>query len=243
MTKLAPFVLFIFLFASCKKEDAALSPFASTPHETVVSYDDQGRPTNMARDVISANLLSFIATNLPDGKDMRTSHPEYLNNPAIADIGVTKKSDIFITFISQATNSRNALAFYTYSSAAPPASVSDIKSFTYIFPNAGNNPPLQAGDKVKLGTFEAGISVGLVLLKDAWNPTAKKPDNNTVHFLSNDVLNPEADAALKKHAVLVPYNQNQENKILIGFEDVNRTLPNCDHDFSDLILYATVVNP
>lgn len=63
-------------------------------------------------------------------------------------------------------------------------------------------------------------------------------DYNAVHFCSNDILNPEVDPNLKKHAVLI--NFSAENKVLIGFEDRDRTLPNCDHDFNDLLVYCTV---
>ena len=30
------------------------------------------------------------------------------------------------------------------------------------------------------------------------------------------------------------------NKVLIAFEDLDRTTPVCDHDFNDLMIYATV---
>ena len=60
-----------------------------------------------------------------------------------------------------------------------------------------------------------------------------------MHFCSNDVLNPEINVNLKKHAVLIDYPA--ENKTLIGFEDLDRTIDLCDHDFNDVVLYATVV--
>jgi hypothetical protein len=59
-----------------------------------------------------------------------------------------------------------------------------------------------------------------------------------VHFCSNDILNPEVDPKLKKHAVLI---NAPDNRVLIGFEDLNRTLPQCDHDFNDVVVYSTVV--
>ena len=76
------------------------------------------------------------------------------------------------------------------------------------------------------------------MLQGAWNSTSKTLDNKAVHFCSNDVLNPEVDPKLKKHAVLINYTP--ENKVLIGFEDVDRTRGDCDHDFNDVIVYATV---
>ena len=63
-------------------------------------------------------------------------------------------------------------------------------------------------------------------------------NNKVVHFCSNDVLNPEVDPNLKKHAVLINYAA--ENKVLIGFENTNRTNSKCDHDFNDIVIYTTV---
>jgi hypothetical protein len=97
---------------------------------------------------------------------------------------------------------------------------------------------LRAGDKIKIGRFQPGTSVGFVLLQKAWNTTTKVLNNKAVHFCSNDALNPEIDPKLKKHVVLINYPS--ENKVLIGFEDLDRTTSECDHDFNDVVLYATV---
>ena len=161
-----------------------------------------------------------------------------LESKAIADIRITQPSDVFITFVSQGGRFTNSIAFYIYPTSQPPASAKDINIITYIFPNAGNLTPLQAGDKVKIGRFEVGTSVGFVLMQSAWNVTTSTLNNNAVHFCSNDVLNPEVDPNLKKHAVLINYAP--ENKVLIGFEDVDRTTPECDNDFNDVVVYATI---
>jgi hypothetical protein len=76
------------------------------------------------------------------------------------------------------------------------------------------------------------------LLQKAWDTTTNILSNKVVHFCSNDVLNPEVDPNLKKHAVLINYPP--ENKVLIGFEDLDRTSQYCDHDFNDLVVYCTV---
>ncbi len=75
-------------------------------------------------------------------------------------------------------------------------------------------------------------------MKNAWNPSTKTINNTAVHFCSNDVLNPEYDQNLKKHAVLINYSV--DNVVLIGFEDIDRTQNNCDHDFNDVVVYATI---
>ena len=99
---------------------------------------------------------------------------------------------------------------------------------------------MQPGDKANIGNFTAGTSIGFVLMENAWDTTSHSLNNSAVHFLTNDALNPEVDPALKKHAVLIPYAP--ENKVLIGFEDRNRTQSNCDNDFNDVVIYVSVTH-
>jgi hypothetical protein len=240
MKKYTPLLIIILVFAACKKDPVTVPvKFTETTYQTLASYDTSGVPSNLLpRDVISSDMKSFIQTSLPEKKDLRTTNNELLTTKAIADIKITQTSDVFITYVSQVTQSTNALAFYTYPTNNPPASAKDIKQIIYVFPSVGLGTKLQAGDKVKLGRFEVGTSIGFVILKDAWNTTTKSLDNNAVHFASNDVLNPEVDPNLKKHAVLINYAP--ENKVLIGFENTDRTTDKCDHDFNDVVVYATV---
>jgi hypothetical protein len=231
------FALFLF-FISCKK-DPVTKPvkFTSTTYQTL-GYDFNGKPNYLLKDTISNSLLSYINTTLPEIEDLTVSHPELFKNSAIADVAITQPSDVFITFVTQNGANKNSIAFYTYPTNNPPATAKDIAEITYVFPSAGNQTPLEAGDKVKIGRFDPGTSIGFVLMQNAWNSTTSELNNDAVHFCSNDVLNPEVDPKLKKHAVLIKYAP--ENKILIGFEDTNRTSPECDNDFNDVVVYATV---
>lgn len=238
----ASLILIIVLFSSCTKKEEALTvpvKFPETTYQPLGTFDDFGKPNYLVTsDVISPSLLSYISNTLPERIDMRTAHPELLNSTAIGDIDISQQSDVFITFVSQGSGVTNTLAFYTYPTNKPPASSKDIKDIKYIFPNAGQGTTLQAGDKVKIGRFDAGNSVGFVLLSNCWNPVSKSFNNDVVHFCSNDVLNPEVNPNLKKHAVLINYAA--ENKVIIGFEDLDRTRADCDNDFNDVMVYATV---
>lgn len=231
------------LLSACKKSEEALTvpvKFTETTYQNLGTFDDMGKPNYLVTpDVISPAFLSYVSNNLPERTDMRTAHPELLNSTAIGDIDISQQSDVYITFVSQGSGVTNTLAFYTYLTNKPPATSKDIKNITYIFPNAGQGTTLQAGDKVKIGRFDAGNSVGFVLLSNCWNPVSKQFNNDVVHFCSNDVLNPEVNPSLKKHAVLINYTP--ENKVIIGFEDLDRTRNDCDHDFNDVMVYATVV--
>ncbi len=240
LKNLIPIFISVLLLNACKK-DPVTDPlnFTSTKYQTL-GYDASGKPNFLLKDTISPNLLSFINTMLPDGLNLTISHSELFSTSAIADIKITHKSDIYITFVTETAANTNSIAYYFYPSNEPPASAKDIKLITYIFPSAGFNTPLIPGDKIKLGTFEPGNSLGFVLMQNAWDSSKEMPDNDAVHFCSTDALNPEVDPKLKKHAVLIDYVP--ENKIIVGFEDTNRTSPYCDNDFNDVTFYVTV-NP
>lgn len=230
------------VFIACQKGSEALTKpvdFSGTAYQAFAYDSATGLPRNLEHETVSADMLAFVKDNLREKVDLRTFNPGLLQNTGSGtDLRVTQRSELYLTFLSQVTESTNAIAFYTYPTATPPVSPKEIKNITYVLPSAGVGSKLKAGDKVKIGTFEAGTSVGLVLMKNAWQPASGVLNNNAVHFCYNDALNPEVDPALKKHVVLLNYAL--KNKILIGFENSDRSTPTSDHDFNDIILYATI---
>lgn len=232
-------LIMVFIALSCNKPPLTEPVyFTSTSYQNLATFDNTGKPGNLETpDAISSNLLSFINTKLPENTNLATTNPDLLSTNAIGDIPIVQKSTVSITFVSEGASKSNAFAFYTYPTNSPPKSANDIKTITYVFPNAGAGTRLQRGDKVKIGSFEPGTSIGFVLIQGGWDVENKKLNNKGVHFCSNDVLNPEVDPKLKKHAVLINYPS--EGKVLIGFEDLDRT-QGSDHDFNDLVIYATV---
>jgi len=243
MKKYLPLFGIMIILISCKKKEkppvTVPVEFNSTTYQALGAYDSSGTPGYLLpKDAVSTDLQSYVNNILVEKSDLRKTHPELLSTNAIADLEITQPADVFITFVSQVTTSKNALAFYTYPANHSPASPTDIDTITYIFPSIGLGTKLQTGDKVKIGRFDAGTSIGFVLLRDAWDPAARTINTDVVHFCSNDILNPEVDPALKKHAVLINYPH--EKKLLIGFENTNRTAATADHDFNDVIIYATV---
>jgi len=234
----------LFLFGTvltliaCKKDSAPKSPFTETTYTTLGPYDNTGKPSGLLHDVISDSLMTFITATLPEAQNLTLSHPEFFSSSAIADVAITQTSDVYVTFVKQGGIINSALAFYTYPSNQPPASAKEIKNIIYFFPNASGLTSLTPGDKVKIGKFDPGTSIGFVLMQNAWDTTKATLNNDAVHFCTNDVLNPETDAAKKKHAVIINYAP--ENKVLIGFEDWDRASPDCDNDFNDVIIYCTI---
>lgn len=234
-------VLYLLLIIGACQKEPLTKPvdFTETTYQSLGTYDSTGKPNYLLpKDPISTGMLSYVRNTLIEETDLRNTSPELLTNNTYADIAITQPSDVLITFVYQNTSPSNTLAFYTYPTGNPPSSAKDIKTITYIFPSAGKGTPLRSGDKVKIGRFEPGTTIGFVLLRGAWNNTTKTIDNNVEHYCSTDSLNPEVDPKLKKHAVSISYTS--ENKTLIGFENTDRTKASCDHDFNDLVFYATV---
>ena len=232
-------------FTACKKDKGPVNggvtpkPFLTTEYSYLGTYDGDGRPNYLVEtDIVSAALTNFVITNLPENKDVRNTNPAFLKN---ADLAITAKSTVFITFVHEGTGYTNAVGYYTYKTGNSPTKPADIVQIVYMFPHAsqiGKGGTLKPGDKIKLGTFEPGTSIGFVLLEKGWDAIAKKVNAKVPHYCSNPELNPENFDNLKPHTVLFDYPA--ENKTIIGFEDIDRTLPGCDHDFNDVVIYATV---
>ncbi len=190
------------------------------------------------KDPISATLLSYVNASLPEGKSVATTHPNYLTSTNTSTINVTASADVWITFVAEGAGNLNSFAFYTYPTGTPPQTPSDIKNATLIFPNAsglGSGGGLVPGNKVHLGVFSAGTSIGFILLGNAW--TGSGVDVTAPKYYSNDALNPETTASLKKHSIVL-YDA-ADNLSLIGFEDLNRQTGGSDNDFNDVVFYAT----
>ncbi|WCT12415.1 LruC domain-containing protein [Mucilaginibacter jinjuensis] len=221
-------------------------PTGYTSSNAFTSPTNLGRPAYLEAtgDVIDASLLSYVNASLPEGTPVTTSHPSYLATNAVHAINVTAKSDVWVTFVSEGAGYQNTLAYYTYKTGNPPTQVlggtnaNGIDKVTYIFPNAsgaGSGGGLKAGDKVKLGTFDAGTTIGFVLIQNAWTGSGVNTSNTA--FFTQDEFNPENTAALRKHTVML--YDDVHKLYLLGFEDQNRQNGGSDNDFNDLVVYAT----
>ncbi|UEG53328.1 LruC domain-containing protein [Mucilaginibacter daejeonensis] len=227
---------------------------ASTAFVNTTTYPrNLGRPVYLEAtpDVVDASLLSYINASLPEGSKVQNTHPEYLASTATSTINVTKASDVYVTFVSEGAGYQSTLAYYTYKTGFPPVFTATgtllggIDKITYVFPNAsayGSGGGLKAGDKVKLGNFEAGTSIAFVLMQNAW--TGSGVSTSAQKFSSDAGFNPESTASLRKHTVTL---YDDVHKLFItGFEDCNRQNASAnvngytsDEDFNDLVFYTT----
>jgi len=204
---------------------------------TLGTFDSEGVPDYLeTSDVISPELLAFISASLPESKPVPTYHPAFLASDAQTNIDIIAIADVWVTFVHEGAGYKNVLGFYTYDTGNPPATVEDISEVTIIFPNvsfAGSGGGLQSGDKVRIGRFDPGTSVGFVLLANGWNGSI---NNGLRQLFSHEGLNPETNPDLQQHNVLLYDAQNE--LFLLGFEDLNR-MESSDEDFNDAVFYIS----
>jgi len=224
--------------------------FSTSASSTVFVYnpaefDELGRPNNREQvdnTVDMAALIRHLGNTIPEGQSVPAVRPEYLNTEAPTNLSITKTSDVWITFVHEGADYLNSLGYYTYPTGQKPTSADQIDSIKLIFPNAslmgarGAGNMLQ-GDKVKIGRFKPGTSIGFVLIQNAYNTKDKTVNYSAAKFFTDETLNPESNNGLKRHNVLL--NDATQRVFLVGFEDINRSPgSNSDQDFNDIVFFA-----
>lgn len=205
-------------------------------------YTSNGTPLYFEpNDVVSSETMTLISNSLPENYPVPTYNPQYISSGYETDIFIDSLADVWVTFVSEGAGYRNVLGFYTYDINNPPTTVPTASQITIVFPNVsaqGSGGSLVAGNKVKIGTFPAGTGIGWVLLANAWN--GSMVTNGLWRLFSNPNFNPEADPNLRQHNVLLNDPDNQ--RVILGFEDIRRDNSNCDNDFNDAVFYVSA-NP
>ncbi|WP_417886525.1 DUF4114 domain-containing protein [Zunongwangia sp.] len=206
------------------------------------TYTADGVPNYLdGRDKISAETIQMINDALPEGYPVPDYNPHYISAGYDTDIVLDKDADVWVTFVQEGAGYKNVLGFYTYDSNKPQPSKPTPEEITIIFPNVsaqGSGGGLLVGDKVKIGRFTAGTGIGWVLLANGWKNGAVTSGHWQV--FSNPDYNPESDPDLKPHNVLLADEENE--RIILGFEDIRRDYSSCDQDFNDALFYVTA-NP
>ena len=209
----------------------ASAQFSPNPFGT---YNELGVPDYLepVGDVIPAAFYDWMDTQLPE----RTPLDLDSLPPSVGqELHFTQPSDVWMTFVHEGAGYRNSVGFYTYETGSAPATVDDIYSAYEVFPNfsyAGSGGGLESGDKVYLGNFPAGTSMGTYLTQHGWQTSALDT------FYATAFFNPESDPALKRHVVSI-YNEAYD-LFVIGFEDLPRDSSMSDDDFNDAVFYFTV---
>ncbi len=192
-------------------------------------------------DNLSQEFLNGVNASLPETRPVPTYNPEYLTSGNELDVIILDTSEVWVTFVAEGAGYRNALGYYIFDTNNPPTNVSEIDSVFVILPNASllySYGELNAGDKIKLGTFDAGKSISWVLFQNAWTGTGVNV-NATKFYSRIDFNTVESDPSQRQHTVQLADFGNQ--LLLNGFEDQTRT-SGSDNDFNDLIFYVSA-NP
>jgi LruC domain-containing protein len=190
-------------------------------------------------DVLGATFLQDMNSALPETVNEPNRNPSWFGNKVSADVVITQASDVWLTFAYEGAGFYNSLGWYKYPTGNPPATINNIDSIHFVFPNCkypGNGGGLSSGSKVLIGQFQPGYTIGFVVFANAWEGSYANINyyNNQGDFFTDSWLNPETVASLQQHAILLQY----QNQTLISFEDYNRQ-QGSDNDFNDVIFYAT----
>lgn len=204
------------------------------------SYTSNGTPNYLesSGDNINVSTLELIDSALSETFQVPTYNPHYITSNYDTDIFLSSTSEVFVTFVGEGAGFRNVLGFYTYDASNPVSTAPSDEDITIIFPNTsrlGSGGGLLPGDKVSIGTFPAGTAIGWVLISNGW--TGSSVGYGYWQLYSNPDFNPESDESKRHHNVLIKDDDNE--LIVLGFEDIQREVSWCDHDFNDALFYVT----
>jgi len=206
-------------------------------------YTSQGVPNNLmaVNDPVDQVLMHDINTALPEYKNEMAYHPEWFAANVPNNLDILSLSDVYITYITEGAGWMNTLGYFTFNTNQPPASASAIDTIHIIFPNVSNSGSgggLNPGNKIYLGKFPAGKSIGFALVPSGWNGSQTYVGANTNVWYSIPAFN-TIDPLMMKHMFFFKDPSRQE--ILFTLEDQGK-YQGSDLDCNDNIFYITI-NP
>lgn len=186
-----------------------------------------GKPDSLiyARDEYGSDFFQRISNALPEAK----VNEAFITGDSGSTIHLVEEAEVFITFIHEGAGYKNSFGYFTFDPENPPTSADQIQE-TIVFPNL-SYPHLTNGHRVSIGTHPAGTSIGFFVAANGfWYYTGVK-NWQIPYYYSISSLNPEPTEDLRQHCVLL-YDE-QEQEVVIGFEDLPRTWG--DNDFNDAV--------
>jgi hypothetical protein len=203
--------------------------------------------TTATNDTFSTQLKNDIAAALVERQSVPAVHPELLPPHLVPDLQVAEDlCKVWVSFYSEGAGQRNSLGYFAYPDGTPPSSVPlTTRQSNIIFANSsasGSGGTLVQGNRRQLGsgtvtTFPKGSRIGFYLIANACNSdtncTPSNIDYSKPTYYTVDALNPESTAAKKRHALIVRHADAQ--RLVMGFEDLNRDASGTDHDFNDVV--------
>ncbi|MBS1513129.1 MAG: LruC domain-containing protein [Bacteroidetes bacterium] len=223
--------------------NVSVNGFESMPFiKPLGPFNNQGIPAYLStpNDRIDPGLIGDVNKALPPNHSVPVHHPQYMNPANTTSLIMQQPSQVWVTFVHESSPTKNTLCYFKYPTGSAPTSISAIDTLYAVFPNTSfvnSNGGLVSGNKVSLGSFSPGTSVGWALIIDGFSNNHITNGQATYYSLS--ALNPETDTALRKHCLLL--NDAGRQKLLLTFEDKNR-MTGSDDDFNDVVFTVTV-NP
>ncbi|MEI6456759.1 MAG: LruC domain-containing protein [bacterium] len=204
----------------------------------IPGFNAQGVPNNLEpiNDPVDQSLLNDLNATLPEYKSVPQYHPEYLASTVPNNLVLDEQCDVWITYITEGAGWTNSLGYFVFNTNNPPASAAAIDTIRVVFPNlsnTGSGGALNPGNKVYLGRFPAGKSIGWVVVPHGWNGSGVYVGSYVIYSIPS--FNPEPDANLKKHMLIL--RDATRLQFLYSFEDMRRD-QGADQDFNDGVLYV-----
>lgn len=170
-------------------------------------------------------LPANVAKLFPESQNNQERHGKLFADGTQQRIVLTKDTDVYVSFVSEAATIGNVLGYYVYNSSSPPGSPEEIDK-QLIFPNVDNSY-LNPGDTRRLGNtqLKAGTVIGFFLIVGGYRNEGvyfKKPT-----FYTDAAWN--ADGA-RQHVL---FREETCKAIVVGFEDKGSGTG--DKDYNDII--------
>jgi hypothetical protein len=202
-------------------------------YPSVCDWDADGSPTCVEDADLCEYLIADFDVALPSGQNALNNHPEYFENEN-KEVVLTEAASVSVSFVQEGAGYKNAFGYYTYKVSNPPTSVEDIESsMRIIFANAsaaGDGGTLKEGDRVNIGSFEAGTVIGYFVIANGWNGTEVTEGLDT--FYSIPALNRG-----KKQQSLMMYSESC-GSLLTAFEDIH--ISKGDRDYNDIVVKTSI---
>ena len=198
-------------------------------------WDSNGTPYYMdpASDEVSQALINFVNETLPESVNFAESNLDYFGIKVQLNTELKEASEVYLTLVHEGAGWENTLGYYTYEINNPPTTVYDIDSLVVLFPNVSQTSVIKPGDKVLLGEFPANTGIGYFLIAKGWVGDTICLKSHII--FTDSYLNTFTSEEYRQQTILL--SNEQENKFLLGFEDIIR--PGGDNDFNDAVFYIT----
>jgi LruC domain-containing protein len=193
-----------------------------------IGYEQNiGKPENLlwSASEYTTDFFARINNALPESE----SNEAFSTDDCGSIVDLDEEGEVFVTFVHEGTDYKNAFGFFTFDRNNPPQSSAEVMEII-IFPNL-SSPHMASGHRLSLGTFPAGTSIGFLIAANGFDYYTGVKTEEIPYYYSLQYLNPEEDPTLRQHTVLL-YDE-EVGEVILGFEDLPGTWG--DNDFNDAV--------